>query len=725
MSVNSIQSLPVLKKALTFATVCGAGNTKAAESIERALKSKWQDLEVVHTKNFDHIWPGGKWSLYKIHLFFAKKGWYRVCNFGQSIIKPLLEAPLERYENYFRKKIDEEHPDILISTNPMINRALINIGREKNIPVLIVSADYDTENYSSGFDCETEDKGGYKYCIPSSCYETALSLNPAIHPSRIQVSGYAVRPEFEKRYSEEEKALFREELGISSQLPMSLFMMGSLGGEAIEEYFEEVLKSEDLLGDFVFLCGNNKELKEKLEKWLQDLGYTRNGNFYENTENNKRFSMVGFTDEVYKYLSASDCFITKTGSSSIAEGLSQRKPMLLDCVKGNLDWEAANIDIIEQNGLGDSVKKYSSFASQLKDVLKRKDSISQQYETFCLDKEDQFTFQRNIIRITEDLLQETSSRKIEEKPSIINCKNRFYNLVIVVNFVKIVWNKFVGWIKDTFSVLSHQFFSGFYSNVKSKMLKERRQMLLSSSEFNAKPMEMIFSKQNRKVIDTIHIKSKSPNRTGNVIILALGKVYQKFNPDNYRRFLDKGVDVILFNPTEYNSMDMASDLGTIIDATKQRMPEAKIAVHGYCIGAHAAMGELSQRYEDIPLVCDRGFADSYDVAKKYTHGVAKLAKKRIYRYYNVCDKDALKKYKGNILFLSPSQGKDFMLHKGKKINFTKDIYSYRSHDGDEYYDLGYGSTHWSRLDEKAKDQIEVFLEQNGIIPSSLEESQVV
>ena len=121
--------------------------------------------------------------------------------------------------------------------------------------------------------------------------------------------GIPISPKFEKKMNKQEA---RERLGIEDK-PTILVMSGSMGYGNIEK---EIVQLDKLDLDFqiAVICGNNKKMKEKIDK----------------LKLSKRIYSFGYVDNVDVFMDACDCMITKPGGLTTSEALAKKIPLIIN-----------------------------------------------------------------------------------------------------------------------------------------------------------------------------------------------------------------------------------------------------------------------------------------------------------------------------------------------------------------------------------------------------------
>ena len=611
--------------------------------------------------------------------------------------------------NWIQQQLDTvikiKKPRLIVSIVPFINSPLLAAARQNgNTPVLVLPSDSDQEIYSHNWPSKDRELPPYRYAIPYSCWEIGRTIDPAVKRSNIQPIGYGIRAPFQKEYTEEEKAAFRKELQIPAEKEVISLMMGSFGSTVIYSYVKNIL---EMSSDFhcVVICGKDAEAKGKVESLLKKQGFTgQNGQFHKDGIQ-LSFSILGFIDNVHEYMAISRCIISKPGSATFNQAIALKLPILLDT--GHLPWEGLNIPLAEQYGLGKRVSP-ERVQESIEEMLKPEthQTYIAAHDVFHASRPEQFQFAKNVQQITAELLQEAENApKTAANPTAVShlatakkiLKIAIKILLFPIFAIVYTWN----WLVQT--VVRVSFFSSFVL-AKQRILDERRKQLIAKG---AKPVESLVSPQTQQYIDAMYIPS--PNGTGRAVIFSLGKPYQNLHPDNYQHLLEDGLDVVLFNPTENSAVTMAEDLKALIDRRKKDFPGQSILLHGYCIGAHVAIAAAADQVPPIPLVIDRGYGDTNELAERFSF-FAKLPclRSTIRTHYNLNSSEKITRCTAPILVISAPDGKDRMLH-GKSHNLIRDLYN-KAPGEKRYHTLPETATHWSKWDEATRTTVHRFIQ---------------
>ncbi|MDT2251420.1 glycosyltransferase [Paenibacillus larvae] len=86
---------------------------------------------------------------------------------------------------------------------------------------------------------------------------------------------------------------------------------------------------------FVVICGRNKSLRKRLERW--------------SAQTLLDVHVIGYTKNVHDYMAMADLMITKSGGVTTAEAIARRLPLLI--YKPLPGQEQDNIDYLIRNGV--------------------------------------------------------------------------------------------------------------------------------------------------------------------------------------------------------------------------------------------------------------------------------------------------------------------------------------------------------------------------------------
>jgi len=141
----------------------------------------------------------------------------------------------------------------------------------------------------------------------------ATMIERGIDPARVQVDGIPVDGRF--GIVNETRTELRERLGLAVDRPIALLMGGGLGMGPIEQATEALATLGANAPDAVVIVGRNAHLERRVAE--------RSAKFPYETR------VLGFVDNVYDYMHASDVIVTKPGGLTTSEALAAELPMII------------------------------------------------------------------------------------------------------------------------------------------------------------------------------------------------------------------------------------------------------------------------------------------------------------------------------------------------------------------------------------------------------------
>ena len=187
-------------------------------------------------------------------------------------------------------------------------------------------------------------------------------------------------------FKEEEKQLVIEELGFDKNLPTILMMAGSFGVNNVFDVYENIIDI-DLDFQIILVTGKNQKLYNNFEKIVED--------------SPKKTKLIYFTDEINKYMQASDIIITKPGGLTVTEALACNIPMaVFDAIPGQ---EEENAEFLLKHNMAVRIKDGQSCRQSIIELLNDEDKL-EGMKAACksFDKNDS---SKNIFLLINELIE--------------------------------------------------------------------------------------------------------------------------------------------------------------------------------------------------------------------------------------------------------------------------------------------------------------------------------
>lgn len=321
-----------------------------------------------------------------------------------------------RIEHLIRLEVLKQNPDMLVSCMPFMNSMFLNVAKEFNLPLLIMSTDLDTRPFTNGMNSATCDLNypHYRITLAYEIPEMRKNLEKKIPKDKIWVSGFPVRPAFNENLSQEKLTANRQKYGVHPNEKVILIMMGGNAGIALENYARIIaeFKDEDLTGiepkkiRAICLCGDQKNAED--QEMLQRI------NSLVSKSRRVKVSAIPPTQEIAQLMAISDVLVTKPGGCTTNEALAKKLPMIFHAPFALMDWEVFNMELCIKFKMGarfkiqshsaspnqnELIKNKQKFLPLLKEAFKRKQELKNGAE--CFEKKD---FKVEFVQLMEDLL---------------------------------------------------------------------------------------------------------------------------------------------------------------------------------------------------------------------------------------------------------------------------------------------------------------------------------
>lgn len=304
----------------------GMGHYTVATSLKQELENESTKVEVIDF--FDFIFPKTKTIVYGMFDFLVRKC-NRIYNF---FYKRSAETNFVPFNGIIKKRIEkiikEKNIDIIISTFSVCSKYIsaYKKANDNNLKLYTYITDIDVKK--EWLTSETD-----AYFVAS--YETKMKMiQYNIKKDKIKVIGIPVKKEFKEILNEK----CENEVVI---------MGGGLGLiPHIQKFLNDLGQNENI--HITLLTGKNEKM------------FNKYNNQYSNV------TVIGYTDEVYKYLQRAQLIITKAGGVTLFEAIYSKTPIY--ALYPFLSQEMGNAKFIEKSGIG--VVNWNKKRNITQDILK-------------------------------------------------------------------------------------------------------------------------------------------------------------------------------------------------------------------------------------------------------------------------------------------------------------------------------------------------------------------
>ena len=296
----------------------GMGHYSAAEAIKQEIEENYKDINV-NIKIIDIIdysFPAISSYVYKSFDTLVSK-WANLYNFINTNNE---ERNIKTFNYLFIKKLDKlfdkYNPEVVISTLPISSQYISKYKsiKKSNVPLLTFITDISSHS-------EWIHKNTNYYFVGDEKIKGSL-VNKGISEEKIIITGIPVRKQFREIDMDLNKNNKKKEV---------LIMGGGLGLISVNDELFEVLNNVKDIKTTI-ITGNNKSMYEYLR------------------DKYKNIKVIGYTEEVSKYMKNSDLIISKSGGITLFEAIYSEVPMYV--INPFLVQEIKNSKFIEKEKIG-------------------------------------------------------------------------------------------------------------------------------------------------------------------------------------------------------------------------------------------------------------------------------------------------------------------------------------------------------------------------------------
>ncbi len=320
----------------------GMGHYSAAQSLAKQVKKVNPQAEVVIRDLFEYAVPSCSDRVYQAfglmvtHCSSAYNTYYNRMEKKGPDLRPV-------FLPYFLKKmkqlLETEKPDAVLSTLPLCSQIISWYKSRTGDKIPLITCITDISSHSEWINANTD-----CYLVPSRNVRTRL-MEKGVDGRKVCVYGIPVRPEFDAK----------EEKNVENDGKKQILIMGGGLGILPENpaFYEELNGCGHI--KVTVITGKNKEIYHKL--------YGK----YENIE------VIGYTDEVYRYMQEADVVISKPGGITLFETIHSGTPILV--FEPFLQQEINNTGFIIRNGIGIILKKNPEICAREIDKIMKDDTL--------------------------------------------------------------------------------------------------------------------------------------------------------------------------------------------------------------------------------------------------------------------------------------------------------------------------------------------------------------
>lgn len=285
-------------KVLLLSCSTGGGHDSAAKAVGEKLTEKnieWVMLDPIKLSSESFSKKVNNLYINVVNnnpsLF---KGAYKLAEmYGTLKIKSPIYAINKIFAKNLKQYIEDNNINIAIATHLYPAEILTSIKKkDPNIHFIAVATDYTSIPF-------WEETNPDYFVIPSKDLINEFT-NKGIDKNKLLPFGIPISPKFCSKLS---KPAARKIVNINNRKKTILIMTGSMGFGNIESTVDKILEKYNSTINVIIICGNNKDMKNKLESKYK----------------NDNVIIKGFTNVVSTFMDASDIILTKPGGLTSTE----------------------------------------------------------------------------------------------------------------------------------------------------------------------------------------------------------------------------------------------------------------------------------------------------------------------------------------------------------------------------------------------------------------------
>jgi processive 1,2-diacylglycerol beta-glucosyltransferase len=342
----------MLNKVLILSASAGAGHLRAAEAIEKAFLELKAANQVRNVDTLEYTNPLFRRLYSKAYIDIVNNapelfGWFYE-HYDKPWHNERRRLAFDKLNTRpFIKLLRQYQPDIAVCTHFLPAEIISWLKAKHRIETrqAIVITDFDIH--------------AFWLCRHFEHYFVALDETKAhlialgVPSDKVTVSGIPIDPVFSKPKN---KIQMRRLHKLEPELPAILVSAGGFGVGPVEKIMQSLLKMKNA-AQVIVICGNNKKLKEKVDKIIRNIS----------DDSSIRFRSIGYTNQMDSYMAASDLILGKTGGLTTSEALASGLAfVIVDPIPGQ---EQRNAEHLLEEGVAIKCNNWPVLAYKIDKLL--------------------------------------------------------------------------------------------------------------------------------------------------------------------------------------------------------------------------------------------------------------------------------------------------------------------------------------------------------------------
>ncbi len=331
----------------------GGGHRAAAQALEQVMLMQGRPWRVRKVNLTEVLDPS---ALFRRALGFEPEDLYnkRLASgftLGLAQELKLLQAGIRLAHGAMVQRLQRHwaatRPDMVVSLIPNFNRALHDSLKAHDPRLPFVTVMTDMADHPPAFWIEP---GLDQHLVCGTAHAVRQALAAGVDAARVhEVGGMILRPDFHfappiDRLAERVKA------GLDAHTPTGLVLFGGTGSRAMRRIAERLPDTP-----LILMCGRNAALAEALRKDATGAHAPR--------------VVVGYTNDVARWMQLADFFIGKPGPGSLSEAVHMGLPVIVTRNAWTMPQERWNTEWVLQHGLGRVERSFATIAPAVRALL--------------------------------------------------------------------------------------------------------------------------------------------------------------------------------------------------------------------------------------------------------------------------------------------------------------------------------------------------------------------
>jgi len=336
----------------------GGGHRAAATALKMVIENQHRPWEprLVHLRDIlapaDVFQKVLRIDLQEIYNLILRRGWTlgseQGLRFMQAVIRLYHPTEVRLLKEWWEFRSAQPPPRAVISVVPNFNRAIFEGLQAARPGTPYITVLTDIADFPPAFWIERQPQ--YFICGSAHAVQQAHAYGHP-HERVFQTSGMILHPRFYEPL-DVDVAAERAALGLDPALPTGLVLFGGYGSGMMARILDRLDRSS-LNVQLILIAGRNEKLKAELAARRTRI----------------RKHVVGFSNDVPRWMRLSDFFIGKPGPGSLSEAVHMGLPCITVRNAWTLPQERYNADWLTTNGLGFVLDSFSGIQAAVAELL--------------------------------------------------------------------------------------------------------------------------------------------------------------------------------------------------------------------------------------------------------------------------------------------------------------------------------------------------------------------